>query len=481
MSKIPHRLSKKQRIDLINADLQSEIDFLKIIAEKLTNQIPDENASKLQLLATIAAAEFSSGSAPIELTYADLYALWDNHDLVPGQMYIITDYASVHFFPNTQSVVNTPAEEALFVTAIDVDQLSPIAHSMQYPQDIIYYNIESDQSKVPGCTKGYISRRIDTKQNNDIPFDFRNVKFRRWAVVASHSDTTGAVANHDPGRIVKKTSNSELYVKINAKNAVPFTDTNSWLRLPFNNGDIVSYTPSEFYIIDDAFYTSMDSNPASFSDHFMFTSLNYAQCINNTIEAPINMDLISGTNNLILGTFLNNKIQGNFHNNLIFNNFASNTIGVNCAQNIFATGFQDNIIGNLCSSNIILANASGNKIGRTFWGNIIGLGFYLNSIGNTFELNGIGSGFSTNTIGHYFANNRIGESFKNNTIHHEFSHNIINSNFRQNIGTCQQIDFSTAAEVYQDYTCWMSKSTAGTYKLLLFFDDGSLNNLDITD
>jgi len=47
-----------------------------------------------------------------------------------------------------------------------------------YPQDMITYT--TDNSKIPGASKGCILRRVDTILNNDVCNDFRNVKYRRW-------------------------------------------------------------------------------------------------------------------------------------------------------------------------------------------------------------------------------------------------------------------------------------------------------------
>ena len=116
----------------------------------------------------------SASSQLILITYSELSSLISVSGLTIGTKYLITDYQTVHTIPNTEDT-NTGEVEPLLVTAITLNQLANECYSLIYPQDIIYYDIENDQTMVAGCTKGYIYRRIDTKQNNDIPFDFRQV------------------------------------------------------------------------------------------------------------------------------------------------------------------------------------------------------------------------------------------------------------------------------------------------------------------
>ena len=128
------------------------------------------------------------------------------------------DYQTIHIIPNT-SAINVGATEPIIITATSSSTIDCIVQSLSYPKDIIYYSITNNNSIVNGSTKGYIYRRIDTVQNNDLPFDFREVKFRRWQLNVTTQDATGAVSNYTTGDVVKKTSTNEIYIKsINANN-----------------------------------------------------------------------------------------------------------------------------------------------------------------------------------------------------------------------------------------------------------------------
>lgn len=130
-----------------------------------------------------------SSAAHILVTYAELAALKASSSLIVDQEYQITDYATTYIMP----VALTPyvgATEAIVVTAISSNSFSEEAYSLSYPQDILYYSFTN--SIVTTTLKGFIYRRIDNINNVSVPFDFRNVKFRRYKV-----DLTSAGMTND--------------------------------------------------------------------------------------------------------------------------------------------------------------------------------------------------------------------------------------------------------------------------------------------
>ena len=145
----------------------------------------------------IGAAATSTGPALlISLTYAQLLTLKNLSSLVIGQEYIINDF---------QSTTTSPIEP-LLVTAISTNTFYHIAKSASFPKDEIYYDIS-------GGTKGGIYRRIDTIQNNDIGFDYRNIKFLRYKIDVTTTHATGN-ASFNKFAVIKKTGTSEIYIKL---------------------------------------------------------------------------------------------------------------------------------------------------------------------------------------------------------------------------------------------------------------------------
>lgn len=72
-------------------------------------------------------------------------------------------------------IYRTPVEP-IIVKAVSNSEISPIARSEEFPNDEIYYDINST-GKSGISPKGWIEKRVDKINNIDVPFDFRNLKF----------------------------------------------------------------------------------------------------------------------------------------------------------------------------------------------------------------------------------------------------------------------------------------------------------------
>lgn len=393
----------------------------------------------------------------ISVTYSALASLIAAGSLVQGQKYLINDYRTVHQIPNTTDI-NTGDLEPLIVTAATSNTLSPVAISTTFPKDIIWYNFEQDSTKVTGSTKGFIYRRIDTVQNNDIPFDFRNVKFRRWQINVTTQDATGAVGFYLRGKIVKKTGTNELYIKLNNESGVLFADNSSWQQLyGFSNLEYISPTNGN-WILGSYNLTIYIPCSSLYQDYKMWSNdLYYSDATNNFLQKPSQNILIKTNNVITAGGFKNNTIDKDFYNNTISSNFFSNKISelfcnnlvsFNFWYNTILLNFENNFINNLFQNNII--NCS-------FVSNIIGAGFSFNSfIGNfLFINNSFGTNFNNNIATCPFDNNIIGSEFKQNSINGVFSFNTILNNFQCNsvIGKIYNISFTNSTHIYNLYSC----------------------------
>jgi hypothetical protein len=381
----------------------------------------------------------------ISITYSNLASLIAAGSLVQGQKYLINDYRTVHQIPNTTDV-NTGDLEPLIVTAATSNTLSPVAISTTFPKDIIWYNFTSDQNAIPGCTKGYIYRRIDTIQNNDIPFDFRNVKFRRWQINVTTQDATGAVGTYTKGQVVKKTGTTSVYVKLTNANGGDFTDASFWFQLGVvNNSSYISPTSSQWQITNDLYSINIPCS-ASYQDYNMWANSSYYNtAYNNTIAsvekgttggnlAKFNTVIFSNNfqYNNIGSFFYNNSILGGFNKNNIGNNFYNNFIDLTFTDNNITSDFYNNLVGKYFTQNAIQSYTYGNIFSDNFKCNVIDNGFNNNSISIEFKFNTISTGFTFNIINSNFYENRIGLNFYNNTILSFCIQNNIEDTFQGN-------------------------------------------------
>lgn len=203
-----------------------------------------------------------------EVTYAELAALISGSDLIQGRQYLITDYRTTHTVPGTADL-NTGSLEPIIVTAVDTNSLASLALSTVYPNDILYYNVSNvDQTKVQNQTMGFINRRIDTENNIDVPFDFRNVKFRRWELNVSNVWDIGVSYSF---LSVVVGSDNNIYISMIAANLGndPIVENYHWFKFPFANGDFVSDTPTELSLYGDNIPVS-----ANYQDRLIGVSTN---------------------------------------------------------------------------------------------------------------------------------------------------------------------------------------------------------------
>jgi hypothetical protein len=139
-----------------------------------------------------------------EVTYNQLYNYIIGYQLIPGKKYLISDYITTYNQDITGEFLSGNDYEPLIVTASKNNGLEPIAYSLIYPNDIIYYNYDNTMTDsygnnqyIAGATTGVIYRRIDTLLNNDVCFDFRNIKFRRYKLNIPNYDNYTTYNKYD--------------------------------------------------------------------------------------------------------------------------------------------------------------------------------------------------------------------------------------------------------------------------------------------
>ena len=265
------------------------------------------------------------------ILYADLKALRDNSQLVPGKQYRITDYQCTTV-ESTTAESNTKVANNQFdiiVTAESENILSHLAKATLHEGDTyfascdlkawqLWYDVDNDINKYAWADntngKGVIYRMIDDK-NNDCPYDFKNIMFY----------TT------------KYTSNT--------------------------TSDKYYYTFS--YVVSGKLY-----------DGTVESQIKY--CYGNSMGEY----LISGKQRLNNIIFNNKSFTNNCHCNTFENNCYSNTFGNNCYSNTFGNDCCSNTFVNYCSYNTFGNNCYSNTFGNYCGNNTFGNNCNYNTFGN---------------------------------------------------------------------------------------------------
>jgi hypothetical protein len=324
---------------------------------------------------------------------------------------------------------------------------------------------------------GWVTRRQDTQNRIDVPFDFRWIKYRRYEceilgnITSISYNSTGTTASDNTYNNLSPNSdtstdgeNATFNVTVSGGTVTDVVIKNSG-RL-YANGDTLTIDGTQIGGLsgdDDVVITvnGIDSNIGYWGIGDVFNGANTTGS-NNYIDSlsidwrkwniyNLEIDGQGGAdtnyyngfceNNVFLGNVSEGKIGNNFSTNTIGNYFNNNTIGNYFNNNTIGNGFQSNTIGNDFQNNTIGSNFYQNTIENNFntntiWDNFqnntIGISFGNNTIGNNFSANTIGIGLGNNIIGINFQSNTIGDNFYQNTIGNDFQNNIIGFSFYQN-------------------------------------------------
>jgi hypothetical protein len=412
--------------------------------------------------AAVTAVAPPPGALIISKTYAELKAIKDANQLVPGQWYKITDFQLKWWNQsiNHTVVLTSPVVEPLNVFSIAVNKFSPIAYSDLYPTDSIYYDFDAvtsynwgqinNTAPITGI-KGLIFRRIDNKWNIDMPYDFRHITVNCCRPDLSTVSEWSSSINYKELDVVK--SNNKLFFAISDNLNVSVNNVFNWQPVSdYNEG--LTYFPT-----DESFGFVVYKPIQNFNNNWQFL-VNLPPLLLSRVQKPTFTTTSEGVG-VFVETSANVKVGAGSHSNLFtqpvrliylggnsYFNIFKDTIGLNTGdtfeRNILGSYIRDNVFGQNCGKNIIHSMFE-NNIADTFWhntlgsaasdntfegkvaGNIFGLGLVKNKLSTGFNSNFIKQQFIYNNIGNGFTGNRIGASVNNVTTLGGFKDNIIKS------------------------------------------------------
>ena len=342
-------------------------------------------------------AQLYGNDSTVDLTYEELKSLRDSAQLIPGQQYRITDYITTTVQENTQSAGH---QFDIIVLALTANKLSEQAHAAIHEGDTyfteaganlaaweLWYCLDNDTDKFIWADsingKGVIYRMID-EFNNDCPYDFKNIKFKRGI----YSSGNGITAKEDQD--------------INV-----FCYTFSWEESEGNITDASIKGNSGVVTDMDGFVSKVRDNVIKYY-HKNYKNEEYpyqpykTQVLNNIVF----FNTFGYEAHTLEGVY-DNKFGPNCANNTFGHSCRSNSFGNNCYNNVFASSCRqnqfesycsENIFGNNCYSNYFGDDCSGNSFGDSCQNNSFGKYCYSNSFGNNCDSNSFGNDCSNNSF-----------------------------------------------------------------------------------
>ena len=368
----------------------------------------------------------------IAISYADLKALRDTAQLVPGQQYRITDYTCTTTQENTRAVGHA---FDIIVTADDTSTINEVARAVKHDGDTyfagcdlnawkIWYCLDNDTTRFAWADetngKGVIYRMID-EFDNDIPYDFKNIQFK-------HPNDT--------------TTYPHYYYTFASGNVEDNTDCS------LNIACICYFNTIKNTILKGE---NINETPMMLNQ-IIFIGI---VCISNTFGYDCNSN--SFGNFCGYNTF-GNSCSGNtfgdgYFDNTVGDNFRSNTLGNRCSNNTFGNDYVNNTFGSNYENNTFGSSYGNNTFGDNYQYNIFGCGYALNTFGSSYTSNTFGNGISRNIVGNncwknsfgnYCVDNTVGDNFQSNTLGNGCAEIIFGNDCSYNTfgNMCYQIKFA---------------------------------------
>ena len=350
------------------------------------------------------------------------------------------------------------------------------------------YCLDNDTSRFAWADevngKGVIYRMID-EFNNDCPYDFKNIQFKR------------------------KLTDGELDLD---------SGIDTWVYT-FTLSDLIEGKVVDMSLKQNTEYIDDDGE--------------YKQCANNSIKETLLSYHLDGllriqlNDNVFLNIFddldsylynhcRNNTFGNGCYNNTFGNSCHSNTFGTGCYNNTFGNSCHANTFGNYCYSNTFGDYCYSNTFGNSCYFNTFGNDCFSNTFGNSCRYNTFGSSCYSNTFGNYCYSNTFGDycysntfgdscyfnTFGNDCFSNTFGNDCRYLKINDNTGTekkyirvdsgvrgassANKFDLYDPAILDKDYQVTFKKSASGKYLMLWATDTGAMtgkvknDNLDNT-
>lgn len=290
-----------------------------------------------------------------EITYAQLYSKVSNSELIPGTKYRITDYVTT---TSHEGTISAGHRFDLVVTAISDNKLdckvsaaynAEDNYFINGDQDIskwqIWYDINNDNDRYSWADingKGVIYRMIDTF-NNDCPYDFKNIMFRRkineYGIIDETSGTETYVYTFN--RHTQQRTNLDASLTVDVMNNYIARNSNFALK---NDGDF--QYEYEYYLNNNVF--SLNDNYGYSHTCIAKNNKLYDNCYGNTFIGDASDNILHSNCfwNIFGPSTRSNIIGSGFHDSELGYDFNRNIIGTGCYNIITNGGFSDNYIGN---------------------------------------------------------------------------------------------------------------------------------------
>ncbi len=385
-------------------------------------------------------------------TYDQLVSMAANAQLVPGNTYRCQTWTK--YQQPITGAIKTGDGETLLITATSKIRFAFQCRSVDYPQDIVYYDF-FDNICEDGHTErmGFIHRRIDTERNIDLPFDWRKILWPRFKGVATSWTGQDVIAGsfYSDGRYLYKAlrngtpdisnasrmaassffaviASMDAYVFCGNENNIMFDRSDAADRYTFDKADATSKLP---VLGNPGANVKMDGAHLLANIVFGGNGCNgiYLRndCRDMTFLGPsIRLEFDPECRNMLVGADCYNMRFGAYCNNFFIGGHAGNyDIGAECSSNVIKTYSVGGRLGACCRNNYI--EGTGHSLAYLCDGNVLWGSGANNKIEETGQRNAILNGYG-NTISPFCKDNTLSDGCIRSKLGPECQGNTLGGN-----------------------------------------------------
>ena len=297
-------------------------------------------------------------------TYAELVTMVTNNQLIAGKQYLLTDYRTKYKQPYTNVIKTISTTESLVLTANSNNTFEKICSSLNYPQDVVYYDFTNNKCEDNITPRnGFITRRIDTVKSIDCPDDWRTMLWARYYI--------------DPNQYLIGTTltNYEVWQEgTSAKLDVIYKDGNS-LLIAFNDSDIPEYSADEnvfIIIVEDITKGLSYSYTSNIKIGITINNINMYLKVLNTYGEYTTFPLGGNVERVSI-------LEKELHNNVFLSTSGITDISLSfsCSNNTFTAYISSVDLKSYCNNNLFLGSMSNLSLSPLCYSNV-----FLGSCGN---------------------------------------------------------------------------------------------------
>ena len=348
-SRSGYTLEAKDDLFIYTANSIDESPYLTVTISDITAEPKDFSVTTDKILNRAVTKEKLSKDVLQDITsitWHELKQLRDGNNLLPGHQYRITDYQCTTTQEDTQSAGH---QFDIIVTADSINKLNEKARAYLHDGDTyfensnlaawqLWYSLDNDTNRFAWADDslghGVIYRMID-EYNNDCPYDFKNIQFKRYKITKSKSSSL-------VGTYLAIIANPDMGLEIDSNDSKMFY-TFSYL------GELNTLTEYRGETLEDA---SIIGNTLQSDDGSPYGV--YGNTIKYYFDSSIeNSKPIQNLNYIVFLTYSIDDIYYGCYSNSFGNWCQGNSFGNGCQGNSFGNGCQGNSFG-LYSSSIKL-------------------------------------------------------------------------------------------------------------------------------